>query len=151
MHPIVDTMRTRLLATKEEGLVQDDTSPCVVSSSRCPTCGLATASAGRSNSIPIPPGNVKRTPSEQDLVESEVAAEERDTLMFRRIVEGISRQQNVTINDQCRCSNEMCLARIIRAQSTAVQDLNPIIHPPILHPTECAELSGDDDVFHFDL
>jgi hypothetical protein len=80
----------------------------------------------RSKSIPIHPscgGEMKRTPSEQQLHEDEAMADYRDMVMFRRIAEGIRRQQRDTTHRHPRMVNELCLASIIDTRNLTEDEL----------------------------
>jgi hypothetical protein len=79
----------------------------------------------RSKSIPIHPssGEMKRTPSEQQLHEDEAMADYRDLVMFRRIAEGIKRRQRDTTHRHPRMVNELCLASIIDTRSLTEDEL----------------------------
>jgi hypothetical protein len=80
----------------------------------------------RSKSIPIHPscgGEMKRTPSEQQLHEDEAMADYRDLVMFRRIAEGIRRQQMDTTHRHPRMVNELCLASIIDTRNLTEDEL----------------------------
>jgi hypothetical protein len=56
---------------------------------------------------------MKRTPSELKLREDEELADFRDYVMFRRIVDRISRQQEQIHDLRLRRENDMCLAHVI--------------------------------------
>jgi hypothetical protein len=79
----------------------------------------------RSKSIPIHPssGEMKRTPSEQQLHEDEAMADYRDLVMFRRIAEGIKSRQRDTTHRHPRMVNELCLASIIDTRSLTEDEL----------------------------
>jgi hypothetical protein len=77
----------------------------------------------RSKSIPIRQSALKRTLSEQRLREDEEVADFRDFLMFRRIAEGIARQQEATRHQHPRMVNEMCLASIIGTRNLSEDEL----------------------------
>lgn len=76
----------------------------------------------RSKSIPIANG-MKRTPSELQLHEDEQVADFRDYLMFSRIVDGITRQQEATTDYKLRQTNDMCLAHIIGTRNLSEEEL----------------------------
>jgi hypothetical protein len=72
-------------------------------------------SSWKSQGIPIIGPRMKRTPSEVKLHQEEEIADYRDYAMFRRIVDGISKQE---IRDgRLRKQNELCLAHLIEIRN----------------------------------
>ena len=70
-------------------------------------------SAFKSRSIPIQKSGIKRTPSELKLREDQELADYRDYVMFRRIVDRLSKQQQEIQDHRLRKENDMCLAHVI--------------------------------------
>ena len=71
----------------------------------------------RSRSIPINSDGIKRTPSELKLHQDEQVADYRDYVMFRRIVDRISQQQEQTQDLRLRRENDLCLAHVIEIRN----------------------------------
>lgn len=69
----------------------------------------------KSRSIPIHnnKSGMKRTPSEVKLREDQELADYRDYVMFRRIVDRLSKQQEEIKDHRLRMENDMCLAHVI--------------------------------------
>jgi len=76
----------------------------------------------RSKSIPIR-NEMKRTSSELQLAEEEEVADFRDYLLFSRIVDGITRQQEMTKDFGSRLVNDACLAHIIGVRNLSEDQL----------------------------
>lgn len=76
----------------------------------------------RSKSIPIR-ASMKRTSSELQLAEEKQVADFRDYLMFSRIVDGITRQQEGTKDFHSRLVNDACLAHIIGVRNLSEEEL----------------------------
>jgi hypothetical protein len=75
-------------------------------------------SSSPSKAIPIKGSSMKPTHSEIQLMESEALAEHRDYCMYRRIVDGMSRQNSNSYN--ASWTSDECLANIIRTRHTPI-------------------------------
>jgi hypothetical protein len=82
-----------------------------------PEAQHAFISSSPSKAIPIK-GWMKQTNSELQLMESKALAEERDYCMYKRIVEGMSRQNSNSLN--ASWTSDDSLANIIRTRHTPV-------------------------------
>jgi hypothetical protein len=78
----------------------------------------------KSQSIPI--SGVNRTASELQLCEDEAIAEYRDYIVFSRIVNGISRQQEQRHSMYLRHENDKCLAHIVSTRTGQCNNNNTI-------------------------
>lgn len=77
--------------------------------------------ARRSTSIPLPSSHVHRTQSELQLDQDQEVADQRDTTMFYRLVNGI-RQRHQGIQDEQLSQSERSLQRIIHTRLSAEQE-----------------------------
>jgi hypothetical protein len=73
-----------------------------------------------SKGIPIKGSSMRRTHSELQLMESEILAEYRDYCMFKRIVDGMSRQNSINSSLDASWQSDDSLANIIRTRHTPV-------------------------------
>jgi len=71
----------------------------------------------QSRSIPISASGIHRTASEVQLCEDEALADYRDYIVYSRIVNGISRQQECSHDMYCRQENDKCLAHIVSTRN----------------------------------
>jgi hypothetical protein len=83
-----------------------------------PEAHHAFISRSPSKAIPIKGSSMKRTDSELQLMESEALAEHRDYCMYKRIVDGMSRQNSNSYN--ASWTSDDSLANIIRTRHTPV-------------------------------
>jgi hypothetical protein len=82
---------------------------------------LASASShSSSKGIPIKGLSMQRTHSELQLMESEMLAEHRDYCMYKRIVDGMSRQNSTNSCSNASWTSDDSLANIIRTRHTPV-------------------------------
>jgi hypothetical protein len=80
------------------------------------------SSAATSDAIPLPSSHVHRTQSELQFDEDKEVAEQRDSTMFYRLVNGIrERNGGDTVDDDAVSHSERCLRNIIHTRLSNVQ------------------------------
>jgi hypothetical protein len=100
-----------------QGVLQSRIMPIIRPEPLRPTSSSSHAS---SKSIPIKGSSMRRTHSELQLIESEVLAEYRDYRMYKRIVDGMKRQNSVNSCSNTSWTSDDSLANIIRTRHTPV-------------------------------
>jgi hypothetical protein len=93
---------------------EDSNNSSLLPSGASPSTSKSSSPVGssRSSSIPLPSTHVTRTQSELQLHLDEEVAEQRDTNMFYRLVNGIRERQSSPTRDMDAVSSEMSIAGI---------------------------------------
>jgi hypothetical protein len=92
-------------------------------------CEASSGPKAKSQSIPIQ-GGIRRTTSELQLCEEQDLADFRDYVMFTRIVDGICKTQQETMDYKLKQENDLCLAHIIGTRNDSDANLSDYRFPP---------------------